>query len=336
MGEHTKIEWAHHTFNPWRGCSKVSAGCANCYAEKMSRRNTATLGVWGDGGTRVIASEWYWRQPLKWGRDAERAGERRRVFCASMADVFERREELVKPRIRLFDLIQNTPNLDWLLLTKRPQEVLRILQEVRDISAECRAEDGHEKCARTHRWLQGWLDGTPPSNIWLGTSVESQQVADERIFALLEAPAEVRFLSCEPLLGPLDLEKPGPWWTWLSPCSYYCDHDAEGGGHRPERSKIDWVIAGGESGPDARPCHPDWFRSLRDQCQTAGVPFFFKQWGQWRALEPFEETYAARLTGVLRDPDTPSDLYQPMIRVGKKAAGRLLDGREWNEVPEPK
>src|SRR5262245_49606753 len=119
--ENSKIQWTDHTFNVWRGCEKVSPGCAHCYAETMSRRNPAVLGEWGKHGTRVIASEAMWREPLKWDRQARAAGVRKRVFCASLADVFEDRPELVAPRERLFRLIEDTPNLDWQLLTKRPE-----------------------------------------------------------------------------------------------------------------------------------------------------------------------------------------------------------------------
>ncbi|HMN14126.1 MAG TPA: DUF5131 family protein, partial [Bellilinea sp.] len=163
--------------------------------------------------------------------------------------------------------------------------------------------------------------------------------ADERIPLLLQTPAAMRFVSCEPLLGPVDLRE------WTEPCSYYCDHgDMYPEGHRPSRSKLDWVIVGGESGPGARPMHPDWARSLRDQCQAAGVSYFFKQRGEWSPVET-PLVYGINAEGVtylLPDGSkgTQLDWYEgratPMDRVGKKAAGRLLDGREWNEYPEYK
>lgn len=291
MAENSKIEWTHHTFNPWRGCTKVSAGCANCYAEAMSKRNPATLGVWGDAGTRVIAAENYWRQPLKWDRDAETAGERRRVFCASLADVFEDRPELIEPRERLFSLIDRTPHLDWLLLTKRPENIVRL-------------------------WPMGWYDGglgqfTWP-NVWIGTTVENQEQADKRVPELLNVPARVKFLSCEPLLGPLDL-------------SHVANSAGENYGIMD--GVIDWVICGGESGSNARPMSPNWARGLRDQCAAAGVPFFFKQWGEWEE-EMFCDEHAAI-------PDRRAALVEhvPMVRVGKKRAGRELDGRTWDEFP---
>jgi protein gp37 len=280
----SKIEWTNHTFNPWRGCTKVSEGCTHCYAETLSHRNPSVLGFWGDAGTRVIASESAWGEPIKWDRKAKKAGERHRVFCASLADVFENREELVQPRERLFATIQATPGLDWLLLTKRPQNIASMATEA-----------------------LGWdvaTHGTPP-NIWLGTSVENRKHGLLRIDRLRKIPATIRFLSVEPLLedlGEIDL------------------------------TGIHWVIVGGESGHGARPMHPDWVRAIRDQCVADRVPFFFKQWGD--------------VMSVLNE-DMPEDVYQgidaainlsgyggnPWFRVGKKRAGRMLDGREWSEFP---
>lgn len=219
MGENSKIQWTDHTFNPWIGCAKVSAGCANCYAEDLmdTRYHKAK---WGVNGTRVPTSPANWREPVKWNREAERDGVRRRVFCASLADVFEDREELEPWRAHLFDLIDKTPHLDWLLLTKRPENI-------------------HLDAVRR--------------NVWLGTSVENQDAADTRIPHLFKAPGAVRFLSCEPLLGPVDLG------------AYI--------------HGLDWVIVGGESGNKARPCMVDWIRAIRDQCKEAGVACFIKQLG---------------------------------------------------------
>ena len=259
MGEGTSIEWAHHTFNPWRGCTKVSAGCTNCYAETLSKRNPAVLGTWGPGGTRVIASEAAWRQPVLWDRKAKAAGERHRVFCASMADVFEDRPELAEPRKRLLQLIDDTSNLDWLLLTKRPENVRRLLLE---------ASNG------------GVEDFRHVPNVWLGTSVENQQAADERIPHLLNVRAAVRFLSCEPLLGPVDLGRI----RTGEVCSECGDHVTRSaffaletcsccieGAEPIDSGEVGWVIVGGESGPKARPMHTGWARRLRDDCTAAGV-----------------------------------------------------------------
>lgn len=307
MGENSKIEWTDHTFNPWIGCVKVSPGCQHCYAEAQNKRWGKDL--WGVDKPRQVTSDAYWKQPFTWNAEAEAAGERRRVFCASMADVFEDRPDLIEPRGRLIELIAATPALDWLLLTKRPQGILDRLDEVVQLP---RGDEGD--------WIASqWLDGNPPANVWLGTSVENQKVADERIPHLLRVPAAVRFLSCEPLLGEIDIE------------------------HHLRKEGIDWVIVGGESGHGARPMHPQWARGLRDQCEMFGVSFFFKQWGEWFPRDEWE--YNPEL--VLPDDsdaytnDTRTRVFidagelYPMHRVGKQRAGRLLNGRSWNEFPKP-
>ena len=226
--KNSKIEWTKHTFNPWIGCSKCSAGCDNCYAcDMMDVRWKRAL--WGAAGTRLRTTGATWANPLKWNRESESA----RVFCASLADVFEnyrgdgsapdRPVSLDPWRHDLFDLIEKTPNLEWLLLTKRPQNAAKFLKK------------------------------RLPGNLWIGTSVEDQKAADQRIPHLAGIPAKVRFLSCEPLLGPLDL--------------------------RRHLAGVDWVIVGGESGKSPRPMDPSWVRDIRDQCVAAGVAFLFKQWG---------------------------------------------------------
>lgn len=325
MGENSKIEWTHHTFNPWRGCVKVSAGCTHCYAEKQALRNPAVLGIWGADGTRVVASESMWKEPLRWNREAAEAGERRRVFCASMADVFEDRPDLHAPRARLFRLIDATPHLDWLLLTKRPENM-----RIRAIEAARLAFDGGPT------WKDAW-----PANVWAGTSVENQEAADRRIPHLLEVPAAVRFLSCEPLLGAVDI------------LPYVAAHDPGDESYYalpPSARPLHWVIVGGESGPGARPMHPDWARGLRDQCQTAHVPHFFKQWGEWIPYEhdPQPPLMISQHGDSIDAHGLPADLtdHEPILpwwlpdlqgpvyrRVGKHAAGRLLDGRTWDEFP---
>jgi protein gp37 len=325
MGQNSKIEWTHHTFNPWRGCTKVSEGCQHCYAETMSGRNPGTLGVWGPKGTRVVAAENYWRQPAKWNAEAKAAGERRRVFCASLADVFEGEESMPgasvdaveEARARLWEVIEATPWLDWLLLTKRPRNVVHFTP---------------------------YTPGAWPYNVWIGTSVENQAAADERVPHLLQVPARVRFLSCEPLLGPVDLGK------WITPggepLDWVPDGDAPPGDYnpvlqqwetRPNDGGLHWVIVGGESGGHARPMHPQWARSLQQQCRDAGVPFLFKQWGEYvggtgqRSRFVYLENGQSRAGGVTTH--EWGDGYHISERVGKSAAGRLLDGREWNEFP---
>jgi protein gp37 len=268
MAENSKIEWTHHTFNPWTGCAKVSPGCTNCYAEAMMDKRWGKA-KWGPNGTRIVASESYWRQPLKWDRDAKAANERRRVFCASLADVFEGRGDLENPRLRLFDLIRQTPDLDWLLLTKRPENIFPAIE--RAMYPKPAATDGPDDL---YDWLHDWSHGRPPGNVWLGTSVEDQRYADKRIPHLLKTPAAVRFLSCEPLLGPVNfmrvvigkkLSQPPP-------------DDWRPESFRPA-TKLDWIIVGGESGPGARPMDVTWSRFLVKQCKAAGVACFVKQLG---------------------------------------------------------
>jgi protein gp37 len=250
MGENTKIEWATHTFNPWTGCTKVSPACKNCYAEAWAKRSG--LVKWGDTVERRRTSDANWREPVKWNSRAREAGERPRVFCASLADVFENRPELTPWRADLLKLIYDTPHLDWLLLTKRPENWRDAIDEA---------------CEYAHgdTWESMWTQGEAPENVWIGATVENQEQADKRIPELLKIPARVRFLSCEPLLGPIQLGV-----SFVGGSFALYDYGEPG-------SKFHWVIAGGESGPRARPLHPDWARSLRDQCKAAGVPFFMKQ-----------------------------------------------------------
>jgi protein gp37 len=249
--KNTSIEWCDMTFNPWQGCTKVSPGCEHCYAESLSKRWGKD--IWGSGKERARTSEAYWRQPLLWDREAAMLGQRKRVFCASMADVFD---EAVPSnwRFDLFELIEQTPSLDWLLLTKRPQNIFSMVVELINTEA-----DGD------------WPEDLPP-NVWIGTSVEDQKRADIRIPALLKVSAAVHFLSVEPLLEPVDLGN---------------------------ISDIEWLICGEESGARARPMNAEWALAIRDQCLSASVPFFFKQWGG----------------------RTP------------KAGGRELEGRTWDQMP---
>lgn len=275
MAKNSAIEWTHHTFNPWWGCTKVSPGCKHCYAEAFSHR--IGQDIWGPKAVRRFFGDAHWSEPLKWNSEALDTGVRRRVFCASMADVFENRAELRPHRNRLWQLIENSPGLDWLLLTKRP-----------------------ERIAKSVPWGNKW-----PDNVWMGVTAENQRWALKRIPVLLELPAAVRFLSCEPLLGPLELG------SWLQ-------------GVR----RVDWVIAGGESGHKARPMNPEWARSVRDQCRQAKVPFHFKQWGHWRP-DLINAESSRRRVAVEDSNGSPITL----VRLGKHAAGRDLDGRTWDELP---
>lgn len=246
MGENTAIAWTTHSFNAWVGCKKVSPACAHCYAEAWAKR-TGHPELWGD--VRRRTSEANWRKPLKWDKEAKAKGERARVFCSSLSDVFEDHPAIQEQwRQDLFHLIAKTPNLDWLLLTKRPENAVAWLPWV-----------------DPHMFPYGGAE--PWSNVWIGTTVENQQMADERIPQLLTTPAAVRFLSCEPILGPINLR---------SETIKNVAHQVKGLdqlGYPP----IDWVIAGGESGPGYRSMNLDWARSLRDQCIASGTAFFFKQ-----------------------------------------------------------
>ena len=312
MSDNSKIEWTDHTFNPWWGCARVSPACRFCYADTLASRWGHE--IWRRKGPRRMLSEQNWRHPLKWNRDAERAGVPAKVFCASMADVFEDHPQVAEPRKRLWGLIEATPWLRWQLLTKRPENVAGMVP-----------------------WGDSW-----PSHVWLGTSVENQRYADERIPILLRLPAAVRFLSCEPLLGPVNLIGQGG--NLAGPCFYALpdppEHDDgdpacqdHGAGQCSRCRFVDWVIAGGESGPKARPSHPDWFRSLRDQCVTAQIPFFFKQWGQWR---PGGDRHRPAVwiddNGRIPARGVPA-AGTAMVKVGKAAAGRTLDGWIWDEFP---
>jgi len=364
MGADTKIEWAHSTVNLWEGCTKVSPACKNCYAETNSpvRAMEARIGealqvelnadgkrrlkMWGTDGFRYETANWE-RELWALNRKAAafRAGyqagggerySRPRVFINSLSDIFEDWQGAVyrledgKPvvvaqslgdaRTRFFRLAEECTELDILLLTKRPENVLTMVPR---------------HWSFPYMAINGW-----PSHIWIGTTVEDQEHADKRIPELLKVPTKVRFLSVEPLLGKVDLGRtyevsPANGGTLAYPLEV---DDGQYG-------RIHWVIVGGESGTNARPMHPDWVRKVRDQCVAAGVPFFFKQWGEWL---PFYD----------RDVDDPDWRNVPKTdgrktirvnlaggqgfhgervvcsrKVGKKNAGRVIDGRTWDEVP---
>lgn len=280
MGKNSSIEWTDHTFNPWWGCAKVSPGCSNCYAESWARRVGES--VWGTKSERRFFTNKHWGEPLRWNADAVSYGVRKRVFCASMADVFELRGDLDPWRVRLWEVIEKTPGLDWLLLTKRPQNIAGMVP-----------------------WRDVW-----PHNVWLGTSVEDQARAKERLPFLLRFPAKCRFLSCEPLLGHVDL---GPWAIDVGRSLH----------------PIDWVIAGGESGPNARPMLPGWAISLRNQCRETGIPFHFKQWGHWAPVHSTQP----KTSRVRAFWDEVMGIEIFMEAKGKKTAGRRLEGATWDELP---
>jgi protein gp37 len=249
MGENSKIEWCDHTWNGWWGCQKVSPGCEHCYAETFSKR--VGRNIWGPAKTTERwRTQGPWHDIRKWDAQAKREGVRRRVFCQSMSDFFEDHPQVAPWRKEAFGLLESLEWLDVQLLTKRIENVRRMVPA---------------------SWLQSW-----PAHVWMGTSVEDQVRADERIPHLLQIPAPVRFVSAEPLLGPVDLGH-------AIPCGYYCD-EAVGHVDHPFwtpgiASPIQWVIVGGESGPHARPFHVEWGVDLMSQCADAGIAFFWKQMG---------------------------------------------------------
>lgn len=264
MAKDSGIQWTKHTFNPWWGCEKVSAACKHCYAESFAKRTGNQ--VWGGADTaRRFFGVQHWNEPHKWNRDALKAGERHRVFCASMADVFEDRRDLDAERAKLWPLIAATPALDWLLLSKRWGSA--------DIASMAPRE-----------WADGW-----PANVWAGATVEDQEQAEKRIPALLRVPAKVRFLSMEPLLGPVDLRG-------YPLCSQWRDGVL--------RCGIDWIILGGESGAKSRPVHLEWIRSIVRQARAAGVAPFVKQFGSvstWNPVDVREASPARKRLTIAGD-----------------------------------
>jgi protein gp37 len=287
----TKIEWAEETWNPITGCTKISPGCKNCYAERMAKRLKGRYGYPKDQPFRPgVEHPNLLEKPRQWKKP-------RMVFVCSMGDIFHENVSSVG-RMKVFKEIKNNPRHTFLLLTKRPEE------------------------ARS--WLESYffrlnrVDHLP--NVWLGVTAENQEQADKRIPVLLQITAEKRFVSIEPMLGPINLKQ--VWAKMASGGKYLMDCL-----NTPPR--LDWVILGGETGPGARPMHPDWARKVRDQCQAANVPFFFKQWGEWLSHHDM-----GTLSGNCEQKIMFSPSKTCMYRVGKKASGRELDGRTWDQYPE--
>jgi protein gp37 len=344
----TGIEWTDSTWNPIRGCSRVSEGCRNCYAEKVAYRFSAPgqpyeglVRIGADGERRA---EWNGRVEFvkKHLLDPTRWREPRRIFVNSMSDLFH--EGVADEWLdMIFDVMQECPQHTFQILTKRPERMLAVAKRRAQLCIELNdsaVDPEDRKMAAGFVW--------PLPNVWLGVSVENQKAADERIPLLLQTSAAVRFISAEPLLGPVELKRhiwlprgvqsDLPWLMGrlFAPSGLYEAYRNPHGavsvkvekqllGIKPDEMEardLDWVIVGGESGPGARPMHPDWARSLRDQCVTAGVPFFFKQWGEWAPTD-FE---VSNTGGTIDGEDA-------MARVGKHAAGAVLDGREWREFP---
>lgn len=314
MGANSKIEWTDHTWNPWIGCTEVSPGCANCYAKDTDKRYRFTSEGWGARKPRHRTSEDYWRKPIAWNEAAKNKKVKPKVFCASLGDWLDSEVPLTW-LAEMLALIGKTPNLNWLLLTKRPQNFFSRFEKILSSGIE------DELTAVPHQWRYQGI----PENVWIGASVEDQKRANERIPELLQIPARVRWLSCEPLLGPLNLER------ILD--SHGIVYDVLSGMEKNQLGyfpchKIDWVIAGGESGPKARAPHPDWFRSLRDQCAENGTAYFFKQWGEYSPEDAPRET-KSKSPNVHVWPDGTG-----LRRFGKKSAGYRLDGEIIQQFPE--
>lgn len=339
MGDKTPIEWTDATWNPVTGCSKVSQGCKNCYAERVFPRAYGKERKFTDVQCHPERLD----QPIKWKRP-------RRIFVNSMSDLFHENvpDDFIANVVCIMALAKQHK---FQVLTKRPQRMKEFFSDwwnKKSIDLALRLSG-----ADWPTW--------PLQNVWLGVSVEDQETADERIPLLLQTPAAVRFVSYEPALGPVDLTElkvnrnmPQPVPGKLAvpvdyPISIYPLHGKQFTSLRLEYGcpKLNWIICGGESGPNARPMHPRWARHVRDQCAAAGVPFFFKQWGEWLPLmdadnrglkyKPDAPFTMIDLTGRLFNSpftsDPPETIAYGMKRIGKKLAGSLLDGREWKEFP---
>lgn len=339
----TRIEWADSVWNPVTGCSKASEGCRNCYAGRMAKRLAGRCGYPADDPFAVTLHPERLEEPLHWRTP-------RRVFVNSMGDLFhpDVPDEYI---LRVFAVMELTKHHTFLILAKRPKRMQELLtwdcfREEVWAARDRLLDDGHAPGWLHERftyWDQydehdaGVLVRTmfsyepgpaiPFPNIWFGVSAENQAMADERIPVLLQTPAAVRFVSCEPLLGAV-----------------YLAHFLGATGNV---AGLDWVIAGGETGPGARPMHPDWARSLRDQCQAAGVPFFFKSRGEhlpvydrdddpdWRQCTEVErETPHGRWLNLAGGYGFHGQRVVRVVRIGKRHTGRRLDGREWNQMPE--
>jgi protein gp37 len=349
MSGNTNIEWANATWSPWLGCTKVGPPCDYCYAEAWAKR-AGYPELWNGARRRTTAA--YWQQPIKWDRQAAAAGVRRRVF-PSLCDPFDNQVPC-EWRWDFWELIARTPNLDWLLLTKRPQNIAKMLP-VMDSKVE-----GYRP------WNEKW----PWRNVWLGVSAGNQEEADRNIPILGATPAKLRFVSLEPLLGPINLTAIACPNGCRPP--EYCSRCHPDGGEPTGTfdalgaGLLDLVIVGGETGPKARPMHPDWARKIRDDCVRASVPFFFKRWGEWAPapwklerlpsetvddyksrsealaathsfapLEPWDHInlLSHKPWSIERAPQKPRD-HEGMRRAGRVLDGRVLDGRTWDEMPD--
>lgn len=317
MGK-TRIEWAECVWNPVTGCTKISEGCKICYAERMAKRLAGRYGYLKDDPFKVTFHPDKFDQPLRWRKP-------RKIFVCSMGDLFHDDTFLLNSPFEaglnfslnsyivytgylmldaIFAVMERSLNHIFILLTKRPENMSRYFSAVQkhklkyaDKFKSCPTEEMRNSPAAQH--AKKSAINPIPNHIWIGVTAENQKQADRRIPILLNIPAAVRFVSVEPMLEQIDLDKT-------------C------GAHHCWRSELDWVIVGGESGPGARPMHPAWARSIRDQCQAAGTPFFFKQWSNPLSYPT----------------ETRKEVCQAGLDIGMNKGGRILDGRTWDEYPE--
>ena len=361
MADHTPIEWTDATWNIVTGCSVVSTGCTNCYAMKLagtrlqhhpSRAGLTTPSkagpVWN--GQVRFNSDWL-TQPLRWKRP-------RRIFVAAHGDLFH--DGVTNDQLdQVFAVMALCPQHTFQVLTKRPERMRDFLAPLlpdRRSRSRRTLDLGPDPNTLRPRWVS-W----PLPNVWLGVSVEDQARAEERVPVLLDTPAAILWISAEPLLGPIDLTMlcdGHSFWSATHGLRYH-DVPDDTPPYSEPKPKLDWVVAGGESGPGARPMHPDWARQLRDQCAAAGVPFLFKQWGDWgpvtvegdpewdtidegidpataHVLNP-RETCLLHIDGRREDDQGmawPDAEPRQMLRLGKKETGRLLDGGLHDGFPE--
>lgn len=345
MAEQTKISWADRTVNPWIGCSKISPACDNCYAERQDQHRKWTPAGWGPGKprrqTKTLDDAAKWNSQMFYeccacgargtGRELEAHAAvgggcrhtqvsfaRCRVFCASLSDWLDN-EVPIEWFVKLLERIRLSPGLDWMLLSKRIGN-WRSRMEAAEAFVRARTPTqfvlGHDELLE---WIRAWLRGEAPRHVLLGSTFANQGELQRDFSKLVRTPAHRRFASMEPLLGPIDVG--------------------------PTIRKLDWIIVGGESGANARPMHPAWVRSLRDQCAAAGVPFHFKQWGEWgrngdvrNEIGTDDPIYARAVKRIAATGSSPfvhnlGDGLDAMIRAGVKDTGRKLDGVEYNGFP---
>ncbi|MFF0009524.1 phage Gp37/Gp68 family protein [Streptomyces tibetensis] len=378
MATNTSIEWADKTWSPIIGCDRVSPGCDSCYAISTARiresnPHPAIAAAFAGTTQRTDAGiDWSGRinllndrltEPLRWKKP-------RKVFVNSLSDLFHKNvpDEFIA---KVFAVMALTPQHTYQVLTKRHARMRSILSDV------CRCGNGHTPGVHFRSamaWAASranpdripglpddaeqrvWNTPWPLPGVWLGVSVENQHWANVRVPALIATPAAIRWISAEPLLGPVDLYGDLRNDVYRCPCGAWerdgnvhtlCADCGKPWRHKPGDARIDWVVAGGESGPKARPMHPDWARSLREQCATAAVPFLFKQHGTWSPNQPDRGGDPKRDVALLNDgtvhqpghlparPELEGKQMVPMYRVGKKAAGRELDGRTHDQFPAP-